>query len=42
MRALPCLREAYHINVQGVVEVYDVFGLPADAVDVVSGESNSG
>ncbi len=33
--------EAYHIDVQSVVGVHDVFGLPADAVDVVSGDSSS-
>ncbi len=27
LRALPCLREAYQINVQSVVEVHDVFGV---------------
>ena len=40
LRALPCLREADHINVQGFVEVHDVHGLPAKAVDFVSGNSD--
>ncbi len=40
LRALLCLREAYHINVQGVIECHDVFGLPAYAVNDTSGDSN--
>ena len=35
LRALTCLCEAYHINVQGVVEVHDMFKHLGNAVDVV-------
>ncbi len=31
---------ALYRNIRGVVEVHHVFGFPADAVDVVSGDSN--
>ncbi len=40
LRELQFHSQTYQINAQGFVEVHDVFGLPVDAVDVVSGDYN--